>query len=501
MCLVAASSGAVSTLRAGASTSRPSVEGAGIAWLSCPDEGPQFQCAKVPVPLDWARPHGEQIELSVIRHLASRSQQRMGSMFVNPGGPGASGVDLVRDLSTKLDGWGGGRFDVVSWDPRGTNRSSPVECFTSEAAEARFWQGMSIPTTQAQSRAYQRKTVELARRCGEVSGRLLAHISTTDTVRDLDALRNLVGDHALTYAGVSYGSVIGQIYANMFPDRVRAMMLDGLVDVVDYTRSAEARVANQVGSIDEVFEQFVAQCQQAGPSGCALAAHSEPAADRVARLFTAARRAPIPAPHADPPGELSYADLLLSTFNPPRIPADWPPYAKDLDAAVNGDASALEDAARALRTPAAFAGATTSAAISCVDGPARRPSQTWPSVIPHLTDVSTLWGPVLGWWLWAPCASDWPARSPDRYTGPWHAETKNPILLINNRYDPATSYRNARVAEQRLGNAVLLTQNGYGHPAFNDASTCTDKARVRYLVDLVTPPRHTVCAADRPPFP
>jgi pimeloyl-ACP methyl ester carboxylesterase len=173
-----------------------------------------LECAKVAVPLDWDRPKDKQIELSVIRHRASRLEERIGSLFVNPGGPGASGVDLAHNLTTKLDGWGGGRFDVVSWDPRGTNASSPVKCFTSDEAEAQFWVGVSIPITAAESRAYQRKTVEMARRCGEVSGELLAHISTADTARDLDALRRLVGDDKLTYVGLSYGMEIGQTYVN-----------------------------------------------------------------------------------------------------------------------------------------------------------------------------------------------------------------------------------------------------------------------------------------------
>ena len=460
----------------------------------------RLQCARVRVPLDWSRPNGEQIELAVIRHLASRSGRRIGSMFINPGGPGESGVALVRDAGSELDAWGGGRFDVVGWDPRGTNRSDPVRCFTSEASETRFWQDVQIPSTPAESRSYERKTIELARRCGQVSGQLLDHISTADNARDLDYLRQLVGDKTLTYVGLSYGSFLGQTYANMFPTRVRAMMLDAIVDQKTWVQSAEARNAATPASTNQVFDQFLALCQAAGPARCALAGHAETAAQRVARLFQQARGAPIPAPHADPPGELTYGDLLLTTFTPLRDPSLWPQYAQELDAAAEGDASALETAARTLRTPAAFSKATTSAAIQCLDGPAREPVSAWPRVVGHLTKVSALWGPVLGWWGWAPCASNWPARSSDRYAGPWTARTKTPILLINNLYDPATGYRNAQRAERLLGNAVLLTSSGYGHPSYADPSQCIDNWRVRYLVDLVTPPRGTVCRPDRQPF-
>ena len=251
-------------------------------------------------------------------------------MFVNPGGPGESGVELVRDGGPELSTWGRGRFNVVGWDPRGTNASDPVRCFTSKASRDRFWRGVQIPVTPAASRAYARKAAALAPRCGRVSGPLLDNISTADTARDLNRLRQLVGDRKLTYVGLSYGTMIGQTYENMFPGRVRAMLLDGLVDPVKDTASAESRLANDVRFADGVFfRQFVGQCQRAGPSGCALAGHSESVAQRVARLFARARRAPIPAPHAKPPGVLDYSDLLLSTFTPLRLPVDWPRYAKD----------------------------------------------------------------------------------------------------------------------------------------------------------------------------
>lgn len=451
------------------------------------------------MPLDWDQPDGRTISLSVIRHLASKPRQRIGSMFVNPGGPGGSGVDLVRGNGTALDAWGDGRFDVVSWDPRGTNASTPVRCFRSKRSEAGFWHGAAIPTTRADSERFRRRTAALARRCGEVSGWLLPHISTADTARDLDHLRGLVGDRKLTYVGLSYGTYLGQTYANMFPGRVRAMLLDGVVDPVRYSKGAEARSAGGVSSSDEVFASFLSLCDRAGPERCALARRSRPAAERVRRLFARLRHAPIPAPRARPPGELSYGDLLLSQFSPMRSPALWPQDARDLDAALAGDGSALETEARAWLTPGGWSAATTSAAVSCADAPALRGSRSWPQVIRRLNRVSRLQGRVIGWWLWAPCAS-WPVRGQDSYRGPWSARTANPILLIGTRHDPNTAYANARRSERLLGNAVLLTHDGYGHLSLQDPSACVEKARVRYLVALVTPPRRTVCRSDKQPF-
>lgn len=475
-------------------TARPASR---IAWTSC---GERLQCATVSVPLDWEDPGGTKIDLAVIRHPASHPDQRIGTIFANPGGPGDTGVGLIRDGGDDLDAWGDGRFDWIGWDPRGTYASTPVDCFRSEPEAAEFWKGARVPSTAAESDAYVRRTEDLARRCGEVMGPALSHISTTDTVRDLEALRDLIGEETITYVGLSYGTMIGQVYANMFPQRVRAMMLDGIVDPVAYTTGAETRTANSSTSTDEVFDQFLATCEAAGPERCALAGHGETPKQRVAGLFERARQGPIPAPSATPPGELVYSDLQVSSFAPLRDPKLWPDYARQLNAAVEGDVSALSTAAQKTRTPTAWAEATKSSAISCLDGPAARPSTAWPSVIGDLTAVSSVAGPVQGWWLWAPCASSWPARSDDRFTGPWNARTEVPILLIGTRYDPNTSYQNAVSSQKLLGNAVLLTHQGFGHLSTQDPSGCVEAARVRYLVDLAPPAEGTVCLADQRPF-
>jgi len=152
-----------------------------------------------------------------------------------------------------------------------------------------------------------------------------------------------------------------------------------------------------------------------------------------------------------------------------------------------------------LTTPSGFMGATTSAAISCADTPARTGPRSWPREIARFTRSGRLHGPTLGWWLWAPCAA-WPVRGQDNYRGPWNATTKNPILVIGTRHDPATAYINAVRSARRLGNAVLLTLNGYGHVSNHDPSACIDQARVAYLVDLTTPPNGSVCQPEKQPF-
>jgi hypothetical protein len=271
------------------------------------------------------------------------------------------------------------------------------------------------------------------------------------------------------------------------------MVLDGVVDAAVYAKGREASLENIARPTAAVFREFQSLCESAGPERCALAGQG-PVAARVSALLGRLRSAPIPAPSANPPGALTYGEALTALFPQLRNPGSWPDLARDLDDAANGDGSALETIARA--SPPADGSAPAPVAIGCADSPARQRLRSWPQVIGRLGGLA---GPVLGWWLWAPCAA-WPAASAERYTGPWDATMTNPVLVIGTRFDPNTSYANARRTARRLGNAVLLTHDGYGHISFADPSRCVVRAIGAYLVRLTTPPRGTVCPSDRPPF-
>lgn len=465
-----------------------------IAWSAC---GKHLQCAKVLVPLEWRNPTGPQIGLAIVRHSAGKPKARIGTLFFNPGGPGVSGVSTVREAGDELDRFGGGRFDIVSWDPRGTGASTHARCFTNRKALAKFWGDLGVPTTASASPAYLRKTIEFAHRCGDVSGSLLPNISTAETARDLDYLRELLGEQRVTYLGWSYGSFLGTTYANMFPTRVRAMLLDGIVDPTAYVAGREPALANGEADADLVFGKFESLCDGAGRARCALAGN-EPAARGIARLIARLERAPLSAPSA-PGARLSYGDFLTTLFLKVRSPDQWPQLAKDIHAAENGNGSALEIAAQAIRLPSGYEQLEAPIAIACADSPAQNPPQAWREVTHRLTTISFIYGPLTSWWLWAPCAS-WPVASADRYTGPWNASTKTPILLISTRYDPNTPFANGPRLQRLLGNAVLLTHDGYGHTSTADPSACVERAEQRYLIDLIVPKRGSVCSSDRRPF-
>ena len=469
-----------------------------IAWHSCQKHLENLDCAEVQVPLDWNHPDGPEISLSVARHRASKPDERIGSLFVNFGGPGVAAVPSVKAGGEGLDELSGGRFDVVGWDPRGTGESTHVRCFKNEKSLVRFWgEDWTIPSTLAGSWSYVPKTIEYAIRCATLSGSLLEHISTADTVRDLDYLRQLVGDSQLNYRGLSYGTFLGQTYINMFPNHVGRMILDANIDPVSFTTSVEANLFDTGSDSDLVFEKFLSLCEHAGPN-CKLTGHGDVTA-RVQTLLARLRQGSIPAPRAPAPHELRYGDAQTVIWSLLAKPANWPKLADMLNQAADSDGSDLEISF--LETRDSLLTALVSAtALQCADKPLLPLGTvlTWPKVMQHLTTTNFL-GSAEGWWLWAPCAS-WQARSSERFTGPWTATTANPILVIGNRYDPRTKFANSVLASRRLGNAVLLTLDGYGHTSDSDVSVCIDNAVTNFLVTKATPPVGTICQPDHAPF-
>lgn len=469
-----------------------------IAWKPCKDAEPGLECARVPVPLNWSDPGGEKISLAVIRRPASRPAKRIGTLFVNFGGPGVAGVETVKQSGPMLDRIGHGRFDIVSWDPRRTGESTHISCFASRREEADFWGPFSVPVTHAEWERRMPQAEAFARRCTRHSRKLLRFDSTVETVRDLSYLRELVGEPKLNYRGLSYGTFIGQTYANLFPEQVRAMVLDADVNPFEFTKSVVRAMASGIVDSDLVMRKFLALCGKAGPKRCALAKGGSPGR-RFDRLATKLRRAPIPAPGASPP-ELTYSDLLVRFFVAQAAPVEWPRFAAELDQAVRGDGAAMAKTVQAQGPPLQRA-LNSAVGLQCADKPvpSKLGPSDWPRTLGTLTRASAFNGPLQTWLLWAPCSA-WTVPAVHRYTGPWNATTPDPVLVIGTRFDPRTNYGASVLVSKTLGNATLLTHEGYGHTSDADPSTCVERDVAKYLITLATPLPGTVCQSDHLPF-
>jgi pimeloyl-ACP methyl ester carboxylesterase len=474
-----------------------------LDWAEC---GDGFQCATATVPLDYDRPHSRTITLALIRLPAADPARRIGSLFPNPGGPGGSGVQFVREAARLVYSPETlARFDIVGLDPRGVGGSTPVRCFTSPAQEAEFEADYPIfPVTREEERRSARKSVELARRCWSLSGWLLPHLSTANVARDLDLLRQAVGDKRLTYVGYSYGTYLGATYANLFPKRVRALVLDAVVDPTRYPAGGNAplpflRIGSE-RSATRALHEFFRQCAAVGPQRCPFAAGGSPAA-KFAELAERLRAHPIEVPTPEGPITVGYAELVAVTFQLLYSPiwTDLAVLLQELYVATEPAAAAQVLArARTADAPGLAPMDESQISIICADTNTPDDPRAWPPIARRADRRSPYFGSLLTYISQQPCAS-WRKRDPDRYLGPWDARTSAPALILGTRFDPVTPYEGAVKLARIMPRSRLLTLDGYGHTTIL-ASSCTAQAVERYLLEVAPPPRGTVCAPDFQPF-
>lgn len=258
----------------------------GIAWRSCAtDELPTRECGALAVPLSYREPQLGAISLAGARVPATDPARRIGSLFLNPGGPGVPAIASLPLQYAALPATVRARFDIVGFDPRGVGQSAPVRCFDNPKEQAALIARLPhAPVGPAEEAALLRGYEDLARRCGERNAALLPHLSTFNVAQDLDRLRQAVGDAQLTYLGTSYGTYLGETYANLFPDRIRAMVLDGVINPPSYTSfdhgdgaivgpdtTSFLRILSNQGSVD-TLAAFFEECARAGVARCAFAA-------------------------------------------------------------------------------------------------------------------------------------------------------------------------------------------------------------------------------------
>ncbi|MEU8651368.1 alpha/beta hydrolase [Streptomyces sp. NPDC048737] len=471
-----------------------------LRWKPCEGEAQtEFECAVANVPLDHTRPGHRTIELAVIRHRAAEPAGRAGTLFFNPGGPGGPGTVGLPELYEKFPRELRDRYDIVSWDPRGVGESTAVRCFaTAEEAAARQTEVPPFPVGEREQRAFTAAHADLARRCEQRDPELLRHISTADTARDLELLRRATGQERLDYWGISYGTLLGATYANLFPERVGRLVLDGNVDPrawVDRGATGEPgpntflRLGSHVGSAD-TLEQFLGHCGRAPVTECVFSAGS-PAATR-AKYHSLLRRLA-----KRPVGGWTYARTVsevrggLYTVHP-----GWAGIADTLQGLWDGRAPVETGATPA--EPVRYPGFEQSVAVLCAESPNPRSPDRYPALERRAVAEA---GALGSWWAWAnePCAG-WPARAARAYTGPWDRPTAHPVLVVNSTHDPSTPYRSGRAMAMELGRARLLTVDGYGHTALDNPSACVGRHVVRYFLTGALPPVGVRCAQDLPPF-
>jgi pimeloyl-ACP methyl ester carboxylesterase len=450
------------TAATGAPRPRPSPT---IAWRSC---GSGVECATVLVPRDAARPDGDQLDLAVARRPATGPGERIGTLFFNPGGPGAAGTTYVKGAS--LDPELNERFDIVSWDPRGVGGSAPVACDDhTRAYQALDWS----PDDATEQGALDSAAREIASDCA-ASYEHLDSLTTDATARDLDALRAAVGDDQVSFIGFSYGTFIGLRYAELFPTRVRAMVLDG---VVDPTQDLEGLLAGQTRALETHMDQVFASCR---PPTCPL----KDAAATYDRIAARVETAPLVGRSGRPVGPTVLAFAAISSSYDAH---GQDTFLRALAAADAGDGAALSSLAQQYWDSSSY---PSYLAILCADSPHPDGAEAYSTLATHLRAISPRFGETMANEVLA-CAF-WKTPNPPAPRPAVHAPGAPPILVVGNTGDVATPLQAAQDVAGALERGVLLTYAGQGHTSFGKSS-CVDAAIRAYLTELTTPPPAKSC--------
>ena len=484
-----------------------------VTWSSCSASQPGlagFQCATVRVPLDYSRPGGRQISLGLVEHPATTSGKAAGTLFFNPGGPDLLGSQYLPAL---LGGFGSqvvSQFNIVSWDPRGAGGlSTPaVQCLGSAADEADLAAaGGSAPLTPAQQATWAGLAAKLNQHCAGQDDTLLAHVSTADSARDLDLMRQALGQPKLNYYGISYGTLLGDTYANMFPGRAGKLILDGNIDPQTwFARGSQLSSFLRIGSDQATaatLNSFLMLCGKATAQQCAFTAGT-PAATRqkFTTLLDRAANSPLVTRAGQAP--VTENDIIAQTDGGLQVVAGWTGLAATLQALWTASTAPAAGTAPAATPSAGAAQAATApyanaAKLSVVCGENPNPATIGQSV--KQADVSlTRAGAGAATWAWDAYCVSWPVKAASAYTGPWNNST-SPVLVVNNTGDPATSYQNAQLTAQLLPGGHLITVQGYGHTELGNPSTCAQDYIARYLLKGSLPKAGATCQQDTTPFP
>ncbi|CAL9456935.1 Carboxylesterase A [Streptomyces sp. enrichment culture] len=458
-----------------------------LDWGRCkatddaPAPGGDWQCATLQVPVDWAKPDGERMELALIRAKAT-GDRRAGSLLFNFGGPGGSGVSTMpsyASLTSSLHE----RYDLVSWDPRGVAASEGIRCRDDKEIQAAESTVDATPDTAAEEQAYLKDAADFAEGCERTAGKLMAHVSTTDTARDMDLMRQVLGDDKLHYFGISYGTELGGVYAHLFPEKVGRVVLDA---VVDPTADTIGHAEHQTRGFQRALEDYLRSTGQDPDRG------SREIADLLERIDAE------PLPTSSSGRKLTQTLALTGIVLPLYSKDSWPALTSALSAAEAGDGSELLALADGYneRDPSGHYGTSTHSqrVISCLDDKQRPTLEETKKLLPEFEEISPVFGAFLGWDTAGWC-HEWPVAG--QYETPEvSADGAAPVLVVGNTGDPATPYEGARKMADELGEdvGVMLTWKGEGHGAYGSGSDCVDSTVNAYLLDGTVPKDGKVCS-------
>ncbi|MFI7017719.1 alpha/beta hydrolase [Streptomyces sp. NPDC050164] len=473
-------------LAAGCSGGSSDDDKGGLSWGRCkatadaPAPSSDWQCATLKVPLDWSKPDGEKIGLALIRAKA-RGGDRVGSLLFNFGGPGASGVSMMPSYAPTVSRLRE-RYDLVSWDPRGVGASEGVRCRGDKQIQAAESVDVT-PDTPAEEKVYFQDAADFGKGCQKDAGKLMAHVSTADSARDMDRIREVLGDEKMRYFGISYGTELGGTYAHLFPKKVGRMTLDA---VVDPGADTLGHAKNQARGFQRALNGYLESTGQDPAEG------SRKIADLLRRIDAR------PLPTGTPGRKLTQTLAATGIILPLYSKDSWPTLTSALDAAERGDGSELLVLADGYneRDPSGRYGTTTHAqrVISCLDDRQRPTAATTRKLLPEFERISPVFGTFLGWDTAGWC-HDWPV--PGQHDTPEvSAPGAAPVLVVGNTGDPATPYEGARRMADELGKGVgvMLTWRGEGHGAYGSGSDCVDSAVDAYLLDGTVPKDGKVCS-------
>lgn len=455
-------------------------------WSDCGDGA---QCATVLAPLDWENVSAKNpVRLKLTRHSATGSK-RLGSVFINPGGPGASGADFV---AKSVDSAASARlqqsYDIIGWDPRGVNGSDRVTCYDAAGMDNYIY-GLaeSQPRTQAWIDEVRASSKAFGDECLAQTGDLLAHVDTISTAHDLDMLRAIVGDKKLNYIGYSYGTLIGAYYAELFASTVGRMVLDG---VVDPNVSTSEMILFQTQGFEAALSSYLEWCIQ--QSDCPFTGTVAQAQSSISQLLAKVEANPLPGPD----GRMLGVNTLLIAIIYPLYSEDSWPYLSDLfnELKSGGTETAfmLADSYFSRDADGTYLDNSNEAfsAINCIDYARETDFDTMQANADKIAQAAPVFGKYQGYGELA--CLDWPVE-PKILDGALTAAGAPPILVIGTTGDPATPYQWAVNLAGTLESGVLVTYNGEGHTAYNRSNDCVLDAVDSYMIKGIVPSADPQC--------